>query len=75
MFDANGRIILFNHGYTDLTGLPAAALTGRTLVDVVTTRNSVGDAEEFALRSAPRCGKARRTRIFSRPTMDACSEL
>ena len=59
MFDANGRIILFNHRYTDLTGLPAAALTGRTLVDVVKTRNSVGNAEEFVaeISAAMRQGK------------------
>ena len=54
-----GRIILFNHRYTDLTGLPAAALTGRTLVDVVKTRNSVGNAEEFVaeISAAMRQGK------------------
>ena len=59
MFDGNGRIILFNHRYTDLTGLPAAALTGRTLVDVVKTRNSVGNAEEFVaeISAAMRQGK------------------
>jgi NO-binding membrane sensor protein with MHYT domain len=77
MFDANGRIILFNDRYTDLTGLPVAALSGRTLLDVVKTRNSVGNAEEFVaeISAAMRQGKAKQTRIFSRPTMDAFSEL
>src|SRR6185503_1797422 len=75
MFDADGRIILFNDRYADLTGLPATALTGRTLVDVVKTRSSVSNPEEFAAEIRAPCGKAKPTPIFSRPTTDACSEL
>jgi diguanylate cyclase (GGDEF)-like protein/PAS domain S-box-containing protein len=59
MFDDDGRIILFNERYVDLTGLAPAALTGGTLVDVVKNRNTVGNVEEYVaeIRAAMRQGK------------------
>jgi diguanylate cyclase (GGDEF)-like protein/PAS domain S-box-containing protein len=54
MFEADGRIMLFNERYTKMTGLPAASLKGRSLLDVIKFRKAsgeiVGDADEFFAR-------------------------
>jgi PAS domain S-box-containing protein len=51
MFDANGRIVLFNEGYRAMMGLPAELLQGLSLLDLFkhrrTTGDFVGDPEEF----------------------------
>ena len=47
MFDAGGRIILFNDRYAQLTRMSAASLEGRTLLDVVRTRNLPVSPEAF----------------------------
>jgi PAS domain S-box-containing protein len=52
MFDANGRIVLFNERYRAMMGLPAEFLQGLSLVDLMkhrrATRNFAGDPEEFS---------------------------
>jgi diguanylate cyclase (GGDEF)-like protein/PAS domain S-box-containing protein len=55
MFDANGRIILFNEHYAKMMGLPAASLKGLSLLDLLFKyRDAVGDfsgdPEEFFAR-------------------------
>jgi PAS domain S-box-containing protein len=51
MFDANGRIVLFNERYRAMMGLPAEFLQDLSLVDLFkhrrTTGEFVGDPEEF----------------------------
>jgi diguanylate cyclase (GGDEF)-like protein/PAS domain S-box-containing protein len=51
MFDADGRIVLFNEGYRELIGLPADFLQGLLLLDLFkhrkTTGDFVGDPDEF----------------------------
>ena len=47
MFDASGEIILFNDRYAQLTRMSAASLEGRTLLDVVRTRNLPVSPEAF----------------------------
>jgi diguanylate cyclase (GGDEF)-like protein/PAS domain S-box-containing protein len=47
MFDAGGGIILFNDRYAQLTRMSAASLEGRTLLDVVRTRNLPVSPEAF----------------------------
>jgi diguanylate cyclase (GGDEF)-like protein/PAS domain S-box-containing protein len=51
MFDAQGRIILFNERYTRMMGLSAASLQGRSLLDLFKHRKAtgefVGDPENF----------------------------
>ena len=47
MFDASGGIILFNDRYAQLTRMSAASLEGRTLLDVVRTRNLPVSPEAF----------------------------
>jgi diguanylate cyclase (GGDEF)-like protein/PAS domain S-box-containing protein len=47
MFDAGGGIILFNDRYAQLTRMSAASLEGRTLLDVVRTRNLPASPEAF----------------------------
>jgi diguanylate cyclase (GGDEF)-like protein/PAS domain S-box-containing protein len=44
MFDADGRIMLFNRQYTELTSLPADSLAGHSLIDVIKTRGMSEDA-------------------------------
>jgi PAS domain S-box-containing protein len=51
MFDANGRIVLFNERYRAMMGLPAEFLQSLSLVDLMKHRRSTGDfaddPEEF----------------------------
>ena len=51
MFDADGRIVLFNERYRELIGLPADFLQGLSLLDLFkhrkTTGDFVGDPDEF----------------------------
>jgi diguanylate cyclase (GGDEF)-like protein/PAS domain S-box-containing protein len=51
MFDAEGRVILFNERYRKMMGLPAESLLGRRLIDLMRYRKStgefVGDPEGF----------------------------
>jgi len=44
MFDADGRITLFNEHYAKMMGLPAASLHGLTLLDVIKRRKAAGEA-------------------------------
>ena len=63
MFDAQGQIILFNHRYTEMMGLPAESLLGRSLLDVFKYRKATGeftgDPEAFyaAVLAEARAGK------------------
>jgi diguanylate cyclase (GGDEF)-like protein/PAS domain S-box-containing protein len=54
MFDAQGRIILFNERYTKMMGLAAGAIEGRSLLDLFQLRKASGDfagnPEEFYAR-------------------------
>jgi diguanylate cyclase (GGDEF)-like protein/PAS domain S-box-containing protein len=69
MFDADGRILLFNERYAKMVGFSAASLRGLSLLDVIKRRKAageiVGDPEEFAARvvAAAREGKSN-TRII-----------
>jgi diguanylate cyclase (GGDEF)-like protein/PAS domain S-box-containing protein len=65
MFDPDGRIILFNERYEQLTGLPAASLHGHSLLDVIKSRVLPGSPEEFVAQvvTAMREGKIN-TRII-----------
>jgi diguanylate cyclase (GGDEF)-like protein/PAS domain S-box-containing protein len=51
MFDADGRIVLFNERYRKMMGLPAESLLGRRLIDLMRYRKStgqfLGDPEAF----------------------------
>ena len=47
MFDASGGIILFNDRYAQLTRMSTTSLEGRTLLDVVRTRNLPVSPEAF----------------------------
>ena len=42
MFDADGRIVMFNQRYTDLMGLPAGDLIGMSLLDLFRIRTEAG---------------------------------
>jgi diguanylate cyclase (GGDEF)-like protein/PAS domain S-box-containing protein len=42
MFDADGRIVLFNRGYTELMALPAKDLLGMSLLDLFQLRKAAG---------------------------------
>ena len=54
MFDADGRIVLFNERYAKMMGLSAASLMGRSLLDLFKYRKAsgefTGDPEEFFAR-------------------------
>jgi diguanylate cyclase (GGDEF)-like protein/PAS domain S-box-containing protein len=55
MFDADGKILLFNERYANMVGLPAATLTGLSLLDLLlkyqkATGESGDDPEEFFAR-------------------------
>jgi diguanylate cyclase (GGDEF)-like protein/PAS domain S-box-containing protein len=54
MFAADGSIMLFNERYTKMTGLPAASLRGKSLLDVIKFRSAAGevtgDPDEFFAR-------------------------
>ena len=43
MFDAQGRLILFNQRYCEMMQLPAKALLGRSLLDLMKYRKSTGE--------------------------------
>ena len=43
MFDAEGRIVLFNRRYTEIVGLGGEHLRGRSLLDVFNYRKAIGD--------------------------------
>jgi diguanylate cyclase (GGDEF)-like protein/PAS domain S-box-containing protein len=43
MFDAQGQVILFNQRYSEMMGLPAESLLGRSLLDIFKHRKSTGD--------------------------------
>ena len=43
MFDAEGRVILWNERYARMTGVPSASLRGRLLLDLLKMRNAAGD--------------------------------
>jgi diguanylate cyclase (GGDEF)-like protein/PAS domain S-box-containing protein len=43
MYDTDGRIVLCNEHYSKMIGLPAASLTGRTLLDVLEQRKASGE--------------------------------
>jgi diguanylate cyclase (GGDEF)-like protein/PAS domain S-box-containing protein len=51
MFEADGRIRLFNQRYTNMVGMSAASLDGRSLLDVIKRRKAAGefagDPDEF----------------------------
>ncbi len=65
MFEADGRIILYNSRYSELTGLPPELLDGRSILDVIKSRAWTGNPEEFAaqITTAMREGKSN-TRII-----------
>jgi diguanylate cyclase (GGDEF)-like protein/PAS domain S-box-containing protein len=54
MFEADGRIRLFNQRYTNMVSMSAASLDGRSLLDVIKRRKEsgefAGDPEEFFKR-------------------------
>ena len=47
MFQPDGRIILYNERYSELTGLPPDLLDGHSILDVIRSREWPGDPEEF----------------------------
>lgn len=48
VFDASGRILMFNDRYSKMVGIPAAALRGLSLIDVVRRREGLEiSPEEF----------------------------
>ena len=69
MFDADGRIVLFNERYAKMMGLPAASLRGLSLLDLIKYRKAAGeivdDPQEFFVRvvAAAREGKSN-TRVI-----------
>jgi diguanylate cyclase (GGDEF)-like protein/PAS domain S-box-containing protein len=73
MFDADGRIVLFNERYTKMMGLSAAQLKGRSLLDLFKYRKAsgdfTGDPEEFFARMVveARAGKSK-TRVMEMVT-------
>ena len=54
MFDADGRIVLFNERYAKMMGFPAASLRGLSLLDLIKYRKAAGeivdDPQEFFAR-------------------------
>ena len=54
MFDADGKIMLFNERYAQMMGLPAASLKGLSLLDLIKRRKAAGefagDPQEFFAR-------------------------
>ncbi|MDH2380980.1 EAL domain-containing protein [Bradyrhizobium sp. CER78] len=71
MFDADGRIMLFNERYSEIMGRNRVPLQGRLLIDVLQDLHSIGewdgDPEEFcnALVAEAKAGNGA-TRIVSR---------
>jgi diguanylate cyclase (GGDEF)-like protein/PAS domain S-box-containing protein len=45
MFDAQGTLVLFNERYREMMGLPAESLLGRSLLDLLRYRQTVGEFE------------------------------
>jgi diguanylate cyclase (GGDEF)-like protein/PAS domain S-box-containing protein len=64
MFDAQGRIVLFNERYTKMMGLSGASLKGKSLLDLFRYRKAAGefagDPDEFFARviAEARAGKS-----------------
>ena len=64
VFDANGRILLFNENYARMMGIPAAILSGLSLVNLLARRKAsgsfMGNPDEFAagVIATARTGKA-----------------
>jgi diguanylate cyclase (GGDEF)-like protein len=54
MFDADGRVLMFNDRYIAMMGLPGPSLTGQSLLEVLKMRKMsggfTGDPEEFFVR-------------------------
>jgi diguanylate cyclase (GGDEF)-like protein/PAS domain S-box-containing protein len=54
MFDAGGRVLLFNERYADMMGLSASSLKGLSLLDLIKHRKErgefSGDPDEFSAR-------------------------
>lgn len=52
MFDADGKVVLFNHRFVDILGFPTADIRGKTLLDLVANRAErgmfFGDPREYA---------------------------
>lgn len=46
MFDAEGRVILWNERYARMTGVPSESMQGRLLVDIFKMRRAAGDFAE-----------------------------
>ena len=69
MFDAQGHLVLFNQRYCDMMQLPATALLGRSLLDLMKYRKSTGeftrDPDQFfsSVLAAVRAGETT-TRIM-----------
>jgi diguanylate cyclase (GGDEF)-like protein/PAS domain S-box-containing protein len=69
MFDADGRIVLFNERFAKMSGLPAASLKGLSLLELIKHGKAAGeiavDPEEFFARvvAAAREGKSN-TRVI-----------
>jgi diguanylate cyclase (GGDEF)-like protein/PAS domain S-box-containing protein len=67
MYDADGRVVLFNERYSKMTGLPAALLKGRSLLDLLHQRKAsgefAGDPEAYVaqLMAKVREGKSNNT--------------
>src|SRR5665213_801587 len=86
MFDADGRILLFNARYANMIGLSAASLKGMSLLDLIKYRRAAGEfagnPEEFFARvvAAAREGKSnsrvietlakRALRVIEQPKQD-----
>jgi diguanylate cyclase (GGDEF)-like protein/PAS domain S-box-containing protein len=72
MFDADGRIVLFNAHFPEMLGLSVERLAGRSLLDIYRYRkalgNFAGDPEEFfaSVIADARAGKSN-TRIMEGP--------
>ena len=67
MLDANGKIVLFNRHYTDMVGLPASDLVGKSLLDLFRLRKATGkfsgdpEAVFAAVQANMRAGLATKT--------------
>ncbi len=59
MFEADGRVLLFNERFAKMTGFTPAALKGLSLLDLVKSRVLPGSPEEFVAQvvAAMRAGK------------------
>ena len=61
MFDADGRIVLFNERFAKMMGLPADSLNGLSLLDMFKLRKApgdfAGDPEEYVAARARGCAR------------------